>query len=173
MTEFRLHVGVFHCPFPFCGSLKAEQIQEIGFSDEMSPWTLGSTYDRPIPRRILEDAGVPRQSFGIRKGATFAPRSFFWPFGKTCMSSFRKYLQQRGLFAPNGGTIRVFRKFAHLDQLIAVNLSHLTGKRIQGLRPYFALPGQKLLFQWANHILKQRHIDALRQLDKNLDEEEH
>lgn len=173
MTEFRLHVGVFHCPIPFCGSLKAEQIQEIGFSDDMSPWTLGNAYDRPIPRRILEDAGVPRQSFGIRKGATFAPRSFFWPFGKTCMTSFREYLQQRGFCAPNFATIWLLRKFAHLDQLIAVNLSHLTGKRIQGLRPYFALPGQKLLFQWANHMLKQRHIDALLQSDKRPAKEEH
>ena len=172
MTEFRLHAGVFHCPVPFWGCLNAEEIQEIGFSKEMAPWTLGSNYDRPIPRRILEDSGVPRQSFGIRKGATFAPRSFFWPFGRDSMESFREYLHQRGLYAPNCGTIWLLRKFAHLDQLISVNLSHVMGRRFHGLRPYFALRGQKLLFQWANNTLKQRYVDALPKTNKQPGEEE-
>lgn len=161
MTEFRLHEGVFHCPVPFWGSLNAEEIQAIGFSEEMSPWTLGSTYDRPIPRRILENAGVPRQSFGIRKGATFAPRAFFWPFGGKEMASFRGYLQQRGICAPKRWVIWLLRRLAHIDQLISVNLSHFLGRRIRGLRPYIDLRGQKLLFQWANHTLKQRYGDAL------------
>jgi len=161
MTEFRLHAGVFHCPVPFWGSMNAEQIQEIGFSSEMSPWTLGSTYDRPIPRRILEDTGVPRDAFGIRKGATYAPRSFFWPFGREEMESFREYLQQLGLCAPKWWIIWLLRKLAHADQLISVNLSHVTGRRFNGLRPYLALRGQRLLFQWANHTLKKRYSDAL------------
>ena len=34
----------------------------------MRPWTLGRAYyDRPIPRRIAEEAGVPREGFGQRK----------------------------------------------------------------------------------------------------------
>lgn len=34
---------------------------------EMAPWTLGGDYDRPIPRRIAEEAGLPRGSFALRK----------------------------------------------------------------------------------------------------------
>src|SRR2546427_8786426 len=34
-----------------------------------APWRLGSDYDRPIPRRILEEAGIPRRLFGNRKKA--------------------------------------------------------------------------------------------------------
>ena len=33
----------------------------------MAPWRLGNDYDRPIPRRIAESAGVPRAAFGQRK----------------------------------------------------------------------------------------------------------
>ncbi len=38
----------------------------------MKHWSIGTDYDRPIPRRIAEDAGVPRQSFGQEKRATTA-----------------------------------------------------------------------------------------------------
>ncbi len=35
----------------------------------MAPWSLASDYNRPIPRRILEEKGVPRESFGqVKKG---------------------------------------------------------------------------------------------------------
>ena len=34
---------------------------------------MNNSYDRPIPRRIIESAGVPRNSFGIQKrGAGFS-----------------------------------------------------------------------------------------------------
>ena len=35
----------------------------------MTPWSVGGGYDRPIPRRIAESAGVDRQAFGQRKRA--------------------------------------------------------------------------------------------------------
>ena len=42
---------------------------EVSQSAEMAPYTLGNDYDRPIPRRILESSGVPRELFGMRKKA--------------------------------------------------------------------------------------------------------
>ena len=33
----------------------------------MGDWRVGGDYDRPIPRRIVESAGVPRDYFGMRK----------------------------------------------------------------------------------------------------------
>ena len=36
----------------------------------MQPWSIGGTYDRPIARRIGEEAGVPREAFGQTKLAT-------------------------------------------------------------------------------------------------------
>jgi hypothetical protein len=161
LCEFRLVRGFFHCVVPFWGSLKVNQLQAISNSQEMAPWSIGGTYDRLIPRRILEEAGVSRTAFGIRKKATTAPRSFFWPFTSECMTSFREYLQKRGLYAPSQGRIQLLRRLTHADQLITTNLNHLLGTRFSGLRPHFALRGQQLLFHWANHTLKQRYASAL------------
>ena len=33
----------------------------------MTPWCIGTDYDRPIARRIAEEAGVPREWFGQNK----------------------------------------------------------------------------------------------------------
>src|SRR5216117_1402793 len=33
----------------------------------MAPWDVRGTYSRPICRRIVETAGVPRDAFGVRK----------------------------------------------------------------------------------------------------------
>jgi len=33
----------------------------------MEPWTLHNGYDRPIPRRLVEEAGVPLDAFGVIK----------------------------------------------------------------------------------------------------------
>jgi hypothetical protein len=77
LTEFRLVVGFIHLPLPFWGARRIAEINAIGHSDEMRPWRLGTGYDRPIPRRILEEAGVPRALFGFSKNAvTVNLRSF-------------------------------------------------------------------------------------------------
>ena len=39
-------------------------------SDEMKEWSVGGEYDRPIPRRIVEEAGIARESFGMKKMAS-------------------------------------------------------------------------------------------------------
>ncbi|MGH7793073.1 MAG: hypothetical protein ACREOB_12235, partial [Thermodesulfobacteriota bacterium] len=42
-------------------------IHPINRSPEMKPWCVVGNYDRPIARRIVEEAGVPRELFGNRK----------------------------------------------------------------------------------------------------------
>ena len=67
MSEFRLRVGFIHLPVPFCGALRGPSIHKITRSQEMKTWSRGSKYDRPIARRIAEEAGVPGELFGQRK----------------------------------------------------------------------------------------------------------
>ena len=68
LGEFRLRVGFVHFPAPYVGALHGPAIFRITHSVEMRPWKLGTGYyDRPIPRRIAEDAGIPREAFGQRK----------------------------------------------------------------------------------------------------------
>lgn len=68
MTEFRLRVGFLHL-VPLYGLVWTEAIHAISVSPAMKPWSIGG-YDKPIPRRIVEEAGVPREWFGQAKHAS-------------------------------------------------------------------------------------------------------
>jgi hypothetical protein len=67
LAEFRLRVGFLHLPMPFIGITSAPSIHRISNSEEMRPWALDNDYDRPIPRRLVEESGVPRDWFGHKK----------------------------------------------------------------------------------------------------------
>ncbi len=70
LTEFRLRVGFAHLPLPFIGGRFAESAKGLSRQPEMRRYSVGGDYDRPIPRRIVEEAGVPRGAFAQRKLAT-------------------------------------------------------------------------------------------------------
>jgi hypothetical protein len=46
----------------------------------MNPWSLGAGYDKPIARRLAEEAGVPRHLFGQAKkgGPRRSPQRRSW-----------------------------------------------------------------------------------------------
>jgi hypothetical protein len=67
LTEYRLHTGFIHCPVPFWGARQAREISAIGGSKDLEQWDIGGKDARPICRRIVEDAGVPRPWFGHGK----------------------------------------------------------------------------------------------------------
>jgi hypothetical protein len=69
LGEFRLRQNFVHLPLPFVGALQHPSIHAISNARAMHYWSLGGSYDRPIPRRIAEEAGVPRELFGHRKKA--------------------------------------------------------------------------------------------------------
>ncbi len=64
LSEVRLHSGLIHLPFPFLGARRQDDIHAITEAGDMAPWRLGTAYDRPVPRRIAEERGVPRELFG-------------------------------------------------------------------------------------------------------------
>ena len=68
-TEARLHGGYLHVPVPFFAGTQESDIRALGRRDEMRRWQVGGDYDRPVCRRILETAGVPRDAFGQDKKA--------------------------------------------------------------------------------------------------------
>jgi hypothetical protein len=73
MAEFRLRVGYLNLAIPFIGCVNHPSIHNISISEEMRPWSVGGDYDRPIPRRLVEEAGVPREWFGQTKKAAAMP----------------------------------------------------------------------------------------------------
>ena len=54
-------------PLPMIVLDRWSEVNKISNSEEMSGWSVGGNYDRPIPRRILEEKGVSRVSFGNKK----------------------------------------------------------------------------------------------------------
>jgi len=73
LGEFRLRTGFIHFPVPTAGYIRHPSVYAISNSAEMKPWALGNDYDRPIPRRLLEEVGVPRAAFGRTKKAITQP----------------------------------------------------------------------------------------------------
>lgn len=69
LSEYRLRVGFVQCPIPYMGATAGYSLTRISNSAEMGPWRIGGHYDRPIPRRIIEEAGVERGTFATRKYA--------------------------------------------------------------------------------------------------------
>jgi hypothetical protein len=52
---------------PAIGAGDPLEVGHLSRSAEMAPWSVGGDYDRPLPRRIVEEAGVPRTAFAQRK----------------------------------------------------------------------------------------------------------
>jgi len=71
LGEFRLSQAFIHMPVPFIGALRHADIKEIANSPEMQRFSVGGSvggwYDRPVPRRIAEEAGIRRDAFGQSK----------------------------------------------------------------------------------------------------------
>ena len=93
IAELRLVVGFIHLPLPYIGARRKEDIVNITESSEMDPWRLRNTYDRPIARRIAEEAGVPRHAFGQSKmGSVVLFPGPSIPYGRALRQEFFKYL---------------------------------------------------------------------------------
>ena len=70
LQEFRIQLNFVHIPVPMIAARKHDDVLRISQSEEMRPFSVGGNYDRPIPRRIAEEAGAPREAFGTLKKAT-------------------------------------------------------------------------------------------------------
>jgi len=74
IVEIRLRTGFIHFPVGFVGATRAASIAAIARSPAMAAWCVGPQgYVRPIPRRIVEEAGVDRTAFGWEKKAVATP----------------------------------------------------------------------------------------------------
>lgn len=67
LGEVRLRVNFLHLPIPFIGIQRHHDIYKISNAPEMLPYLANQAYDRPVPCRILKEAGVERSLFGQRK----------------------------------------------------------------------------------------------------------
>ena len=69
MWSFVCGRGISFFSLRIFGAMHNREIHSISNSESMCAWSVGGGYDRPIPRRIAEEAGIPRDAFGFRKYA--------------------------------------------------------------------------------------------------------
>jgi hypothetical protein len=100
MGELRLNFGFVQLPLPFMGARRKAEIIAITESEEMHPWRINTAYDRPIPRRIAEEASIPRHAFGQSKFASVVifPQPSI-PYGTKLRNEFFAYLATEGLLS--------------------------------------------------------------------------
>ncbi len=99
LGEFRLRANFVHVPVLFLGARNHRSIREISRSPAMKPWRLGNDYDRPIPRRIVEERGVARGDFGQSKRAAsrllFFDESLLQPGTRAAVAAYTAVLERQ------------------------------------------------------------------------------
>ncbi len=135
LSESHLHQGYIPVPMTSYGIRHWTDLFRISNSDEMKQWSIGGDYDRPIPRRILEEKGLPRDSFGMKKyGAGFF---YAYDWKKRILSrmspvsakEFEEYLNEHKNTAP----IDLYTKFIWTNKSIFWN-TMVTKLRLSKLR---------------------------------------
>lgn len=106
LGESHLHQGYIPVPMTSFGIRHWTDLFKISNSDDLAKWSIGGDYDRPIPRRILEEKGLPRESFGMKKyGAGFF-YAYDWKkrilsrMSPTSAEEFERYIDSHKNMAP-------------------------------------------------------------------------
>ena len=144
LTEFRLQSGFIHCPIAYLGVQAIDKIRKIGCMDDMQAWATPGQYDRPVPRRIVEQAGLQRGSFALRKTAVnvhlFRRHEFDRFLAES--ESFRDYMQW-------------LRKQSHIMQPLPAD----DYPRTTSFREVIEVPLFRHLFPWALELAKKSYLN--------------
>ena len=146
-SEARLELGVLLCAPAFWAIYHEKQIQRISLQREMDPWRIGGDYDRPIPRRIIEEAGIPRGSFAIRKMASSFNRDYGAPLSRNLREDFFDYIKLRDGRPVTKPLEQLSLALRAFDSLA---LSRLPGLNRISCRNWIKLPTHNDFFLWAN-----------------------
>ncbi len=117
LSEVRLVAGFIQLPLPYIGARRREDILRITEASEMDQWRLGTPYDRPIPRRIAEEAGMPRELFGQKKMASvveFPPPRI--PHNRHLRKEFFTFLEENDLLS--GWKLKLFPIVHYINSML-------------------------------------------------------
>ena len=145
-------------------------IYEINNSKEMVEYSIGGGYDRPIPRRIVEEKGVPRKAFGFKKhGVGFTYR--FQPTLKSVKSKMSSTSYISLLNYSKSLKRNLFLYYTHMFKYYKANFSvyfryamqklHLPIK-LKGSSKYVSSPISSLLILWGMNEMINRYKKALK-----------
>lgn len=156
LCEFRLIEGLFITVVPWWGIRQINEIQKISHSDEMKSWVMGSDYDRPIARRIIEEAGIPRGSFAKRKKNTASNNPFWWPSTKIAHEKFNRYLVEHDMRPRSRFEVKLISIFCVFIKLINSNILKFVPEN-KKWKPWLKFRERDMLFVWANHVLRDEY----------------
>ena len=98
LSEIRLKSGFINVAVPAVGARRIRDVAALGSASDMEPWRLHDAYDRPVPRRLVETAGIPRGSFARRKKAVV--HAYAYPVNAALRCAFFRWLRERRRLTP-------------------------------------------------------------------------
>lgn len=163
LTEYRLWAGFIHCPITFWGVRQVRDINSLSNAEEMRLWDMAGSYSRPVPRRITESAGVPRDVFGItKKASAIGSREFLGPVAsgsyRTWLARNRMAWLKRGRLPPISN-----KSYEHISSKIFDTVESVLHKTplLWRLAPQNSLdrPSQlrRYVFAWALNEVSRRY----------------
>ena len=159
LSEVRLAAGFVNLAVPFIYSRNIGDIARISSSREMRFWSTGKDYDRPIPRRLVESAGVPRGFFGQTKRAQV--RFYSDPRNGALRDQFRNYVDTKcGIRRSHLTVVEWLHRADYAVRLLTHRVP--TFKRAPSLMRLFApdcFDRRSLLFVWAANGLAAQFAD--------------
>jgi hypothetical protein len=162
MAEYRLRADFFDVPLPAFGAVGAPGDPSLLDRAEMAPYRLGGHYDRPIPRRLAEEAGVPRGTFALAKRAANVVLSVEGLDGFTPRS--RKSIEDFAAVEGKRVRVRRRRQFGRPERAAArvAERIGLTGvarrlRRRQKSLVHFDRRFGNLVLRWAVSVVQPRY----------------
>ncbi|MFC2170272.1 hypothetical protein ACFLRM_06925, partial [Acidobacteriota bacterium] len=159
LSEIRLKAGFIQVGLPFMYARNLKDIVNISRSEEMKPWRLKNEYDKPIARRIVEEAGVGRKLFGARKKAV--TKYYSYPKNITLRRKFFEFLKQEYNISPL--VVYAHDVFIGLPAQFAMGVFYYAGLRSiidRNYRP--GLNYSRLMSAWATNLLADKTAAKLK-----------
>lgn len=143
-------------------------IYNIANSKEMEAYSVGGYYDRPVPRRIVEERGVPREYFGMKKsGAGFTYRfqptlksvkSKMSDYSYSSLCEFSKLVHRNSLKLLKAGIRYYGINYPYYVSFVAKRLGIKYHKKP---KEYVPSVTSQLLILWGMDEMKKRYCKAL------------
>jgi hypothetical protein len=162
VTEFRLRSDFIYLPLPIFGMSEQPSIQDIGLSHAMRTYSVGGSYDEPIPRRVAEEAGIPRGSFATSKrGATslmhLTGTVAMAPATIRAVEDFAGAIGEEFQLRARPPLSRVHRLLIRVGAVLRLPaIAEPMLRRRRNLVQFLPAPGS-LLFRWAVTVVRPRY----------------
>ncbi len=167
LAEFTLHKGIIQCPIAFWGIQHGQQIQALWRRSEMKPWTLGTEYDRPIPRRIVEEAGVPRKIYARRKTVsgeyTWSPHPL--PLSQKLRKEYVAFLEMEGIKPPHVLSEFFWRTANAVDWYLLRWIREVAKNPSKFRLPFKARFQGWRLFIWSNEKVREKYAPVVTRIN--------